>query len=125
MIVGEGVEKEIDLTAISCRKYKEGRIVKPISNGRSERFGKCSFEFVAALTENIEKKWKKRCPCASYFIKNSLGKKLIIYCDSMGSHHGVDETEGYDYKHLMINHSENFVVHRKSSPCGKFEKNGA
>ena len=100
-IGGPGCTVEIDETMYSRRKYNRGRIYPEqwVFGGICRETGKC---FLYAV-QNRTRETLFGCITA-----NILPGTTII-SDCWKAYNGIEEIEGYEFKHLTVNHSENFV----------------
>ena len=100
-IGGPGCIVEIDETMYSRRKYNRGRIYPEqwVFGGICRETGKC---FLNAV-QNRTRETLFGCITA-----NILPGTTII-SDCWKAYNGIEEIEGYEFKHLTVNHSENFV----------------
>ena len=100
-IGGEGIFVEIDETLIARRKYERGRILKQLwVFGGIERVTKR--RFLVALGEGERRNKETLWP----LIEKYIVKGSVIVSDKWKAYQGL---ESLGYKHLVINHSENFV----------------
>lgn len=101
VIGGPNMEVEIDETVISRRKYQRGRILP-----EQWLFGGICRQtrdvFLYAVPDRT-KTTLHNC------IKAAIAPGTTIYTDGWASYQGIDEIDGYNYHHLVVNHSENFV----------------
>lgn len=101
MIGGENKTVEIDETLYSKRKYNRGRMLK-----EQWVFGGICRETKEVFLYAVER--RDRATLESCIKANILPGTTII-SDMWKSYANIQSIPGYNFKHLIVNHSENFV----------------